>query len=144
MKKTDKEKETNLFYDPDDYMDQIQDFLNSYLPKTVCKQIVCMILICSGLSNQRIEELTGYCDRSIRNMRNKLMAGENIYNILSLGVHGRKGKLSDVEDELLAELEAGDYKNRQEVADMIQEKFNISVSVWGVGRFLRSHGCKLN
>jgi len=52
---------------------------------------------------------------------------------------GRKGKAADVEEQILAELEKGNYHTRQQIADMVKEKFDISMSVWAIGRFLRQY-----
>jgi len=41
---------------------------------------------------------------------------------------GRKRKTAGIEKEILAEQEAGNYSTRQEIADMIEDKFHIKVS----------------
>ena len=50
---------------------------------------------------------------------------------------GRKSKTADVEDQILAELENGNYHSRQQIADMIKDKFQITVSLPAVGRLLK-------
>ncbi len=73
----------------------------------------------------------------VRGLR-KDMAGGNISGLLTVGGGGgRKAKTADIEDEILAELEKGNYHTRQQIADMIQEKFHISISPSAVGKFLK-------
>lgn len=36
---------------------------------------------------------------------------------------GRKGKSAGIEKQILAESESSNYRTRQEIADMIQDKF---------------------
>ena len=50
---------------------------------------------------------------------------------------GRKGKTVHIEKQILAELESGNYHTRQEIVDMIRDKFHINVSRCCVGRLLK-------
>lgn len=50
---------------------------------------------------------------------------------------GRKGKTVHIEKQILAELESGNYHTRQEIVDMIRDKFHINVSRSCVGRLLK-------
>jgi transposase len=95
-----------------------------------------LALIAAGLPNVRITELTGLCDRSIRYLKKALADGDT-QNIFTVNGGGRKGKLADVEKEILEEIENSNYHSRQEIADMILEKFDIKVSLFAVGRFLK-------
>lgn len=50
---------------------------------------------------------------------------------------GRKRKTAAVEEQIIAELETGSYHTRQQIADMIKEKFQITISLPAVGRLLK-------
>ena len=50
---------------------------------------------------------------------------------------GRKSKLKDVESRIIEEIEKGNYQTLQQIADMIQEKFEIHVSIMAVSRLLK-------
>ncbi len=117
-------------------MKTVINFLKLFMPETLVKRVLSIILISAGLENSRVTELTGYCDRSVRGLR-KEMAGGDISGLLKVGGGGRKGKTVGIEDEILAELEKGNYHTRQQIADMIQEKFHISISPSAVGKFLK-------
>jgi hypothetical protein len=54
-----------------------------------------------------------------------------------MGSGGRKRKLQGVEEEIIGEIDKGNYSNRQEIADMIQEKHGIKVSLPVVARLLK-------
>ncbi len=117
-------------------MKSVITFLKLFMPETLVKRVLSIILISAGLENSRVTELTGYCDRSVRGLR-KEMAGGDISGLLTVGGGGRKGKIAGIENEILTELEKGNYHTRQQIADMIHEKFHISISPSAVGKFLK-------
>ena len=55
---------------------------------------------------------------------------------------GKKRRTAGLEDEIIAEIERNNYHTRQQIADMIQEKFHVKVSVATVGRLLKKTGSK--
>ena len=55
---------------------------------------------------------------------------------------GRKRRTAGVEEQIAAELEQGNYYTRQQIADMIREKFPITVSLPAVGRLLKKTACE--
>jgi len=65
------------------------------------------------------------------------MAGGDISGLLTVGGGGRKGKTVGIKDEILAKLEKGNYHTWQQIADMIHEKFHISLSPSAMGKFLK-------
>ncbi len=117
-------------------MKSVMNFLKLFMPETLVKRVLSIILIYAGLGNSRVTELTGYCDRSVRGLRKK-MEGGDISDLLTVGSGGRKGKTAGIEDEILVELEKNNYHTRQQIADMIYEKFGISISPSAVGKFLK-------
>ncbi len=115
----------------------ILSFLMLFMPKTLAKRVVSIILIAVGLPVSHITKITGLTERSIRSFGKEVREG-NTSDLLKLKEgRGRKGKAVDVEEQILTELEKGNYHTRQQIADMVKEKFNISMSVWAIGRFLK-------
>ena len=101
-----------------------------------------MVLLSVGVPTSYVTELTGLCDRSTRGLL-KSMQEEDIESLLSIkSGSGRKSKTSGIEAEIVAEIEKGNYHTRQQIADMIKEKFHISVSVATVGRLLKKQNQK--
>lgn len=112
-------------------------FLQLFMPMTLAKRAVAMVLLSAGVPTSYVTELTGLCARSTRGLL-KSMQEEDIESLLSIkSGSGRKSKTSGVEAEIVAELEKGNYHTRQQIADMIEEKFHVSVSVATVGRLLK-------
>ena len=112
------------------------------LPLTLAKRLVAMVLLAADVPVERVTELTGLCDRSTRGLR-KAMVEEEVGSLLTIKRgSGKKSKTFGLEMEILQELEKNNYHTRQQIADMIQEKFHISVSVTAVGRLLKKTALK--
>ncbi len=115
----------------------ILNFLVMLMPMTLAKRVVSILLIVAGLPISRITEITGLTERSVRSYGKTIQEG-NTSSLLELKEgRGRKGKAADVEEQILAEMEKGNYHTRQQIADMVEEKFHISMSVSAIGRFLK-------
>ena len=114
------------------------NFLQLFIPETTAKKLVCVILIAVGMSVVEIAELVGVSDRSVQSTGRAIKDG-SISSVLShRKTSGRKRKTANVEEQILAELENGNYHTRQQIADMIKEKFQITVSLPAVGRLLKN------
>ena len=122
---------------PNLIMSAVIQFLQTFMSETLAKRIVGIVLIAIGTQHDRITELTGMSDRSIWRAKKAITAG-NINNIFTLGHRsGRPGKAKGFECEIAEELEKNNYHTRQQVADMIYEKFGITMSVSAVGKLLK-------
>ena len=116
---------------------KVIEFLQLFMPMTLAKRVIAMVLLSAGLPTSYVTELTGLCDRSTRGLLKSLQE-ENIESLLSIkSGSGRKSKTSGIEAEIVAEIEKGNYHTRQQIADMIEEKFHVRVSVATVGRLLK-------
>ena len=115
----------------------IFNFLLLLMNETLAKRLLSMILITAGIPDARVTELTGLCDRSVRLLRKKLEEGDtnDIFLVKSGG--NVKTKIADHEEEIIKEIETGNYANRQQIADMIYEKYGIKVSLTGVSKLLK-------
>ena len=115
----------------------ILGFLTLFMPITLAKRVISMILIAGGVKVSCIVELTGLTDRSVKTHGRKIRNGE-VSSLLNLKEgRGRKSKAYGIEDQILAEVENGNYHTRQQISEMIKEKFNISMSVSAVGKLLK-------
>jgi transposase len=123
--------------DPSLIIKAVIKFLQMFMPETLAKRIAGVVLIATGTSNDRITELTGMSDRSIWRAK-KAINGGNIDDVFVLGKgSGRPGRAKGFEGEIIEELERNNYQTRQQVADMINEKFGITMSVSAVGKLLK-------
>jgi len=114
----------------------IINFLQLLMPQTLAKRIASMALIAAGISNERVTELTGLCNRSVRSLRKSLEAGET-ETLFHVGGGGGQSKLAGFEAAVIEEIESGSYSNRQQIADMIQEKHGIKVCLNTVSNILK-------
>ena len=55
---------------------------------------------------------------------------------------GRKSKFIDIEDQVLEEIENGNYHTQQQIVDMVKEKFDVNVSLMAVSRLLKKTASK--
>jgi transposase len=123
---------------PDLIAKTVIQFLQIFMPETLVKRIVGLLFIAVGLSNARITELCGISDRNIWVLKRAIHDG-NLDRLFAIerGGGGRPGKAKGIESAVAEELEKCSYHTRQQVADMIQEKFGISMSVSAVGKLLK-------
>ncbi len=115
----------------------ILNFLAIFMPMTLAKRVVGIILIAVGLQVSQIAKMTGITERSIRSYGKVIREGKTDSLLKLKEGRGRKGKAADVETEIIEEVEKGNYHTRQQIADMIKEKFQISISVYSIGRLLK-------
>ena len=115
----------------------ICSFLQLFISPVIARRIVSAILLIAGVRSADITKLTGLCERSIRELKNQLIAGETDSLFETKGGRGRKSKFKDVESQIIEEIEHGNYQTLQQIADMIQEKFNIKTSIMAVSRLLK-------
>jgi transposase len=112
-------------------------FLLMFMPEVLAKRVVVVILIALDTTNDRITEATGVSARSITRLKSTMNSG-NMDELFSTGYGiGRPGKAKGFESEIVDELERNNYHTRQQVADMISEKFGITMSVSAVGKLLK-------
>ena len=122
---------------PNLIMKSVLQFLQLFMPETLVKRIVSVVLIAIGTPNERITELTGLSDRSIWRIKSTLVSGniDDLFVIRRGG--GRPGNAKGFEREITEEIEKNNYQTRQQVADMIFNKFGITMSVSAVGKLLK-------
>ena len=140
---TDKEKVTARPYiENGAIIKRVIDFLQVFLPVTLGKRLVAIVLLAADVPVERVTELTGVCERSTRGLR-KAMREEDAGSLLTIKRgSGKKSKTFGLETEILQEIEKNNYHTRQQIADMIQEKFQVQVSVTAVGRLLKKTASK--
>ncbi len=71
-------------------MNIVITFLGLFMPETLVKRVLSMVLIAAGLENFRVTELTGYCDKSVRGLR-KDMQERDLSSLLNLVYCRRQG-----------------------------------------------------
>lgn len=125
---------------PDKAVKVIKDvieFLQLILPVTIAKRLVAIILLAVGFPVKKAVELTGLCERSMRSLK-KAMQETSVSDLLVIkSGSGRKRKTAGIEEQIIAEVETNNYHTKQQIVDMVKEKFHISISCSSVGRLLK-------
>lgn len=100
-----------------------------FISPVIVRRIISALLIIAGVRSANITQLTGLCERSIRDLKKQLVVGDtdNLFGVKN--GRGRKSKFKDVESQIVEEIEKGNYQTLQQIADMIREKFGISASI---------------
>jgi len=118
-------------------------FLQQYMTETLAKRLIGIVLIVAGMPNEIIIKNTGLSVRSIQRLK-KQMESDTVDDIFALGYErcGKASKVKGLESSIAQELEANNYHTRQQIADMVYEKFGITWSVSAVGKFLKKNASK--
>jgi len=114
-------------------------FLRLFVCETIAKRMVGMVMIAVGVPEDRVAELLGMCAKSVNALKKGLEDGE-IDDMFHIAGGGRKRKLGDVEGSIIEEIGNNNYHSHQQIADMIQEKYGIKVSLPVIGRLLKKTG----
>ena len=111
-------------------------FLRLFVCETVAKRILGVVLIAVGIPEDRVAGLLGLCAKSVSALKKGLNDGE-IDDVFQIAVGGRKRKLRYVEGPIIEEICNNNYHSHQQIADMIQEKYGIKVSLPVISRLLK-------
>lgn len=112
-------------------------FLKTLMGEALAKRVVVALLLAFEIPHDYIVEATGLSDRSIWSIKKSIRSGK--FDALFVLGHGggRVGKATEFESEIAEELGKNNYHTRQQVADMILEKFGVRMSVSAVGKLLK-------
>ena len=111
-------------------------FLRLFVCETLAKRMVSMLLLAAGVPNNRITIMTGLCDKSVRTLKKSIESGEHD-NLFHMGGGGQKGMLSEIEAEIVQEVNENEYHSQQQIVDMVFEKYRIKVSQPTISRLLK-------
>lgn len=121
---------------------KVIDFLQLFIPITLAKRLVAIVLLAAGIPTPRVTELSGLCDRTVRGLLKSMREGD-VTDLFAINKgSGLKSKACGLEAGIMAGLEKDNYRTRQQIADMIKEKFHVQVSVPTVGRLLKKTALK--
>lgn len=129
-------------YDSVSILQKVFEFLLLFMPKTLVKRVLAIVLLVAEVPVPKVVELSGLCDRSVRGLRKSLQEGEIIDLFVLKNGTGSRSKTKGIEEEILAELEKHNYYTQQQIADMIKEKFGVCVSTTAVARLLKKTASK--
>lgn len=99
--------------------------------------MVALILLAIGIPVTTAIELTGLSERSLWSLKKRIRETPVAELMVIKSGSGRKPKTDGLEEQILAELDSSNYHTRQEIADMIEEKFHVRISRSSVGRLFK-------
>ena len=120
-----------------DILKQVIEFLQLFLSETLAKRLVALILLAIGVPVVDAVELSGLSERSLWSLKKNMKEATVAEVMVIKPGNGRKRKTADIESQILDELESNNYHTRQEIVDMINEKFHVCISRSSVGRLLK-------
>ena len=101
------------------------------------------VTLCRGPSVEQVYRLQGLAETHFLVQNQYRFTPEDVAGLLAIKRgSGKKRRTAGLEDEIIAEIERNNYHTRQQIADMIQEKFHVKVSVATVGRLLKKRDQK--
>ena len=136
-KKKKSKAETGHRFDDVAIINAILAFLRVLIPITLAKRIVAIVLLVAGMPVSRVTKLVGLCDSTAYRLRKAMRNAEPLDLLRRKAGAGSQSKIFGLEAEIVAEIERNNYHTRQQIADMIEEKFHVHLSVATVGRLLK-------
>lgn len=137
QRKNDKVIEIKLPDSAEGMLKQVIVFLQLFLTETLAKRLVALILLGIGMPMAEVVGLTGLSERSLWTLKKSMREAPVAKVMERKSGNGRKRKTTGIEEQILSELESNNYHTRQEIVDMIEEKFHVRVSRSSVGRLLK-------
>ncbi|MDE7479334.1 MAG: hypothetical protein K2M91_15600 [Lachnospiraceae bacterium] len=128
---------TNQIPEPTLVIQKVIDFLLLFIPKILGKRVVAIILLAADVPVPRVIELSGVCDRTVRGLLKSLKEGQTDSLFIIRSGSGSRSKTKGIENEILKEIENNNYHTQRQIADMIRDKFGITISLPAVARLLK-------
>ncbi len=116
---------------------QAVKFLEVFLPETLAKRFIALILLAVGVPVKTAIGLAGLSEKTLWTLHKQLSV-QDVSEIMVFHYGGRlHAKAAGFEEQILAEIEANNYHTLQEIADIAWRKFHIKMSRTSVGRLLK-------
>ena len=115
---------------------KVIEFLGMFMPITLAKRIVCIIVLSIGVSKEEAARISGFCDKTVSSIKKKLDSNE-LDTLFVINGGGRKSPLADYETAIIDEITNNAYYTKQQIADMVFEKYGIKVTQQAIGKLLK-------
>lgn len=121
---------------------EVIEFLQIFMPVTLARRLVAILLLAIGMPVEKAVELTGLCERRMWTLKKEVREKPAAELLVIQKGSGRKSKCTGIEEAIVEELETNNYHTRQQIADMIEEKFRVKLSCSAVGDLLKKRNKK--
>jgi len=115
---------------------KVIEFLGMFMPSTLVKRIVCILMISVGVTVEETSKISGFCEKTVKSIEKKLRSNE-VDTLFVISGGGRKSPLADFETAIIDEINRNAYFTKQQIADMIFEKHGVRVTPQAVGKLLK-------
>ena len=116
---------------------KVIEFLRMFMPVTIAKRIVCIVILSIGVPVEESSRICGFCQKTVSSIKKKLEANEIDALFVLRGGGGRRSPLADFKSAIVEEVNQNTYQTKQQIADMILEKYGIKVTPQAVGKLLK-------
>ena len=113
-------------------------FLSKFLPLTICQRLFVILFLLVDVPGKRIGILTGICYKTVLQIKRDMKTNPLSTLLSRKSGSGSVGRLADVEEKIKEELDKNNYHSRQQISDMIWEKFGVRMKRTAIGRYLYS------
>jgi len=124
-------------------INRVMEMLEKILCITIVKRILCVILLAFEIDKNIIAEKLKLSSKSIKKYEAMLEEGR-IDELMSIKSPNRKSELEEYKEEILTELEAGEYKNLRQIQAMIENKTGLKRSRQRINVFLKKTNIALS
>jgi len=115
---------------------KVLEFLRLFMPITLAKRIICIIVLSIGVSTGETARISGFCEKTVKLIKQKLDSKElDMLFVIKGG--GRKSPLADFESAIIEEINKNAYFTKQQIADMVFEKYGVKVTQQAIGKMLK-------
>ena len=97
---------------------------------------MCIITLSIGLPVEEAARISGFCGKTVAAIEKKMALNE-YDNLFTIKGGGRTSPLADFETEIVEEVGKNVYHTKQQIADMILEKYGIKITQQAVGKMLK-------
>ena len=115
---------------------KVIEFLGIFMPITLVKRIVCIVVLSVGISVEETARISGFCEKTVKSIKKRLESNE-VDTLFVISGGGRKSPLEDFESAIIDEINQNAYHTKQQIADMIFDKHGIKVTPQAVGKLLK-------
>jgi len=115
---------------------KVIEFPGMFMPITLAKRIVCIVVLSIGVTIEETAQISGFCEKTVASIKKKLDSNElSVLFVINGG--GRKSPLADFESDIIEEITSNAYYTKQQIADVVFEKYGIKVTQQAIGKLLK-------
>ena len=93
---------------------KVIEFLGIFMPITLVKRIVCIVVLSVGISVEETARISGFCEKTVKSIKKKLDSNE-VDTLFVISGGGHKSPLADFESAIIDEINQNAYYTKQQI-----------------------------